>query len=237
MSNALQLVLSNPNPGMEDEFNEWYGGPHLLHGVETPGILSGQRFRRVPGPGSWPAGRHDYLMVWELDDPAFTLSELAKVKGTGAMPVSPAIDMDTVQPPTMWRRAEVRSAARIALDSTSSGTLVFGLYNARAGADGADAAFAGALLSGGLVSIADAPGVASAQYLTLADEQIRGNCRKYAHGLLIELHDEATGVASLADMLSTLPHADPERWMAIIFRPMAARVTRQQGREPVALHA
>jgi len=221
MANALQLVLSNPTPGMETEFNHWYGGDHLIHGVETPGILSGQRFRRAEGP--WPSGTHDYMMIWELDDPAFSLAELAKIKGTDTMPISPAINMDTVQPPTMWRRAEVRSAARIATDSRSRQTVIFGLYNA---ADGGDAAFAQTLLTGGLVALADQPGVISAEYLTLADEQIRGNCRKYTHGILIELHDEAAGLAALDDKLAALPHADPARWMAIVFRPLGARTTK-----------
>jgi hypothetical protein len=222
MSNALQLVLSNPNPGMEAEFNEWYGGSHLLHGVETPGVLSGQRFKRAPAP--WPAGSHDYMMIWELDDPAFTLAALAKVKGSAEMPISPAIDMNTVQPPTMWRRAEMRSAARIPADSTSRQTLIFGLYNSLPGADNT---FADSLLTGGLLRLADMPGVISAQYLTLADEQIRGNCRKYPHGVLIELHDEAAGVAALKDVLNSLPHADAERWMATLFRPLGPKLTRE----------
>jgi CTP:molybdopterin cytidylyltransferase MocA len=221
MSNALQLVLSNPNPGFEDEFNAWYGGEHLIHGVETPGVLSGQRFRRAEGP--WPSGKHDYMMIWELDDPAFTLAELAKVKGTAEMPISPAINMDTVQPPTMWRRAQFRNAARIVNDSASRQTVIFGLYNA---AEAQDSEFAEALLSGGLMALADQPGVISADYLTLADEQIRGNCRKYSHGLLIELHDEAQGIAALKDRLTTLPQADPERWMAIVFRPIAGKTTK-----------
>ena len=225
MSNALQFALSNPNQGMEAEFNDWYGGSHLLHGVETPGILSGQRFRRVPGP--WPAGKHDYLMIWELDDPAFALAELQKVKGSADMPISPAIDMNTVQPPTMWRRAEVRSAARIPAPTASLGPVVLGLYNA---ADGLDGAFADALLGGGLAATADRAGVRSAQYLTLADEQIRGNCRKYPHGLLIELHDAGVGIAALEEALATLPHADAERWMAIVFEPLGTRVTKQDAK-------
>lgn len=221
MSNALQLVLSNPNPGMEEEFNEWYAGSHMQHGVETPGVLSGQRFKRAAGP--WPAGKHDYMIIWELDDPAYTLAELAKVKGTAEMPISPAINMDTVQPPTMWRRAEVRSAARPPVDSTSRQTVIFGLYNA---APGEDEQFVLALLQGGLVRLADLPGVISAQYLTLADEQIRGNCRKYPHGLLLELHDEARALAALKEELAKLAHADAERWMAIVFRPLGPRTTR-----------
>jgi hypothetical protein len=221
MSNALQLVLSNPTPGMEIEFNEWYAGSHLQHGVETPGVRSGQRFKRTAGP--WPAGQHDYMMIWELDDPAYTLAALAKVKGTDEMPISPAINMDTIQPPTMWRRAEVRSAARVAMDSGSRQTLIFGLYTAAAGEDGA---FADALLRGGLVELADRPGVISAQYLTLADEQIRGNCRKYPHGLLLELHDEAQALDALKDVLPALPYVNAEKWMAIVFRPLGVRTTR-----------
>ena len=221
MSNALQLVLSNPNPGIEAEFNEWYGGSHMLHGLETPGVLAGQRFTRVPGP--WPAGKHDYMIIWELDDPAFTLAALAKMKDTKVMPISPAINMDTVQPPTMWRRAEVRSAARVTADSSTRHTVVFGLYNA---APDADQAFVGSLLGGGLVKLADLPGVISAQYLDLADEQIRGNCRKYPHGLLLELDDETLALAALKDVLTGLPHADAERWMAIVFRPLAPRTTK-----------
>lgn len=222
MSTSLQLVLSNPTEGMDAEFNEWYAGPHLLHGIETPGVLSGQRFRRAEGP--WPSGKHDYLMIWELDDPAFTLAELAKVKGTDTMPISPAINMDTVQPPTMWRRAQVRSAARLPVDSTSRHTIVFGLYTA---AEGQDEAFATALLSGGLVTLADLPGVISAEYLTLADEQIRGNCRKYPHGLVLELADEAVAIPALRDRLAALPHADTEKWMAILFQPMGGKVTKK----------
>ena len=207
---------------MEAEFDAWYGGSHLIHGVETPGVLSGQRFRRTKGP--WPSGVHDYLMIWELDDPAFTLAELAKVKGSAEMPISPAINMDTVQPPTMWRRAEVRSAARSTADSTSLRTIVFGLYNAT---EGQSDAFAASLLHGGLARLADLPGVRAAQYLTLADEQIRGNCRKYPHGVVIELEDEQQGVASLTEALAALPGADPERWMAIVFRPLDKRMTKQ----------
>jgi hypothetical protein len=221
MSNALQLVLSNPNAGLEAEFNSWYGGDHLIHGVETPGVLSGQRFRRTEGP--WPSGIHDYMMIWELDNPAFTLAELAKVKGTDEMPISPAINMDTVQPPTMWRRAEFRNIARIVKDSTSRETLIFGLFNA---IQGKDMEFTNALLTGGLMALADQPGVIAAEYLTLADEQIRGNCRKYPHGVLIELHDESAGIAALKGPLAALPFADPERWMAIVFRPLGCKATK-----------
>src|SRR6185436_3916427 len=135
-------------------------------GVLTPGILAGQRFRRVDGP--WPAGKHDYLTIWEMDDPAFALAQLAQARGTDAMPLSPSVDMSTVQPPTMWRRATVRTAARIATDTSERKTIVLMLANAVEGD-----AFERALLGGGLAALADVPGVISAELLTLAAEQIR----------------------------------------------------------------
>ena len=220
MATCFQFALSNPVPGQEEEFNRWYGTDHLIHGVLTPGILAGQRFRRAPGP--WPSGKHDYLTIWEMDDPAFALAELAKARGTDTMPISPSVDMSTVQPPTMWRRATVRTAARVATDTSERRTLVLMLANPAAGEA---EPFEGVLLRGGLAELADLPGVISAELLTLADEQIRGSARKYAYAVLLELHDEGQALESLADRVPALPHLDRERWIAVVFRPIGHRVT------------
>ena len=225
MATSFQFALSNPVPGHEEEFNRWYGTDHLIHGVLTKGILAGQRFRRVEGP--WPSGKHDYLTIWEMDDPAHALAQLAQARGTDAMPISPSVDMSTVQPPTMWRRATVRSAARIATDTSERRTVVLMLANAAAGEGGA---FEGALLRGGLVELADLPGIISAELLTLADEQIRGSARKYACAVLLGLHDEGEARASLAGRLPALPHLDAERWLAALFRPLGGRMTTADAR-------
>jgi hypothetical protein len=225
MPTCLQFALSNPTPGNEAEFNRWYGAEHLQHGVLTPGISAGQRFRRINGP--WPSGTHDYLMIWELNDPAFSLAELAKARHGEAMPISPAIDMATVQPPTMWRRATVRNAARLATDTTSRKSVVLALMNAREGEDGK---FQAALLGGHLAGLADLPGVLSAELLTLADEQIRGNARKYRFGVLIELLDEQAALPALAAPLAALPHLDAQRWLAPVFRPLGGRLTTTDAR-------
>ena len=220
MAMCFQFALSNPVPGQEEEFNRWYGTDHLIHGVLTPGISAGQRFRRSEGP--WPSGKHDYLTIWEMDDPAFALAQLAQARGTDSMPISPSVDMSTVQPPTMWRRATVRTAARIATDTSERKTVVLMLANA-APAEGA--AFEGALLRGGVAELADLPGVVSAELLTLADEQIRGSAKKYAYAVLLELHDETEALASLKDRVPALPHLDRERWFAVVFRPIGHRLT------------
>jgi hypothetical protein len=41
----IDLVFSNPVPGMEDEFNEWYSDRHVHEIVRVPGYVSAQRFR------------------------------------------------------------------------------------------------------------------------------------------------------------------------------------------------
>jgi len=231
MATCFQFALSNPVPGQEDEFNRWYGTDHMHHTVLIPGILAGQRFRRAEGP--WPSGKHDYLTIWEMDDPAFALAELAKARNTETMPISPSVDMSTVQPPTMWRRATVRSAARIAMDTSERGTLVLMLANAPAGGG---AAFEDALVRGGLAELADLRAVVSAELLTLADQQIRGSAKKYAYAVLLEVRDEREALASLADCLPALPHLDRERWYAVVFRPIGHRLTTSEARRAAAKH-
>lgn len=225
MATCLQFALSNPVQGQEDEFNRWYGTDHLTHVLLTPGILAGQRFRRVADP--WPPGKHDYLMIWEMDDPSFALAQLAQATGTERMPISPAIDMSTVQPPTMWRRSTVRSTARIATDTGERKTVVLMLANA-VGGDGE--AFEASLLRGGLAALADLPGVICAELLTLAAEQIRGSARKYAFAVLLELHDESAALASLGSRLPALPHLDRDGWFAAVFRPIGHRLTTADAR-------
>jgi len=220
MATSLQFALANPTPGMEEEFNRWYSGDHTDHVIRIPGILAGQRFQRAKGP--WPSGKHDYVMIWEMDDPKFALEQLGKARGGEDMPLSPSIDMATVQPPTMWLRASVRNKARVVTESASRKTIIMGLVNA---VKDEAPAFEKSLINGGLAALADAPGVLSADFLTLADEQIRGSARKYAYGLLIELADESTGVASLTGPLAALPHCDYSNWIAAVFRPMNARIT------------
>lgn len=229
MPTCLQFALSNPVAGREDEFNRWYEADHLRNGVLTPGVLAGQRFRRTDGP--WPPGKHDYLTIWEMDDPAFALEQLASVKGSQSMPISPAIDMTTVQPPTMWRRATVRARARIAVDTSERGALILMLANAH---EGRGDAFEKALLRGGLADLADSPGVIVTELLTLAEQQIRGNARKYAYALLLELHDEGAALASLRDRVPELPLLDRERFLATVFHPLGRRMTTADAKRAVA---
>jgi hypothetical protein len=66
----ILLVFTNPVPGREAEFHRWYEEDHMPYVLETPGILSAQRFvlptsRR---PSRAPAGSgHRHLVVYELE--------------------------------------------------------------------------------------------------------------------------------------------------------------------------
>ena len=218
MATSLQFALCNAVTGMENEFVNWYGTEHLEHVLSVPGINAGQMFHRVTGP--FPPGKHDFMMIWEFDSPQYALTQLAEAKGSTQMPISPALDFQNVQPPTMWIRATIRSAARIATDTEQRGPLVLALLNAEK--DQYDR-FEEDILQTHLRQIADLPAVQAASFLTLARQQIRGSARKYRCAVLVELDNEAAGLQQLADVIPALPLLDQERWIAPVFRPNGKR--------------
>ena len=57
---GLLLVMGEPHPDAEAEFNRWYDEEHLKERIACPGILGARRFRAVEG-----APR--YLALYELD--------------------------------------------------------------------------------------------------------------------------------------------------------------------------
>jgi hypothetical protein len=64
MKNLL-LVFSEPAPGGEDEYNEWYTQTHLGEVVATPGFVAAQRFRFVSTNGEEPS--QGYIAIYEVD--------------------------------------------------------------------------------------------------------------------------------------------------------------------------
>ncbi len=76
----LQIVMTSPTAGREDEFNDRYENVHVPEVLRMPGFLSGQRFRIVdPEPVDSEAGELPrYLAVYEIesDDIATTLDTI-----------------------------------------------------------------------------------------------------------------------------------------------------------------
>jgi hypothetical protein len=69
MTKQILVVVSNPTPGHEDEYNRWYSEQHLADVLRVPGFVAAQRFKltmdsanSLPGP---------YLAIYEMesDDP------------------------------------------------------------------------------------------------------------------------------------------------------------------------
>jgi hypothetical protein len=65
------LVLANPVPGLEQEFNDWYTNTHMGDLVQLDGWAGAQRFRIVTNvdPRPTDAGYNlGYLIIWDLED-------------------------------------------------------------------------------------------------------------------------------------------------------------------------
>lgn len=76
MSDNILVVLTNPVPGKEDEFNEWYSNVHIQEICTIPGFKSAQRFK-LGDAQMGPVGQHQYLAIYEIDgDPAVALEAL-----------------------------------------------------------------------------------------------------------------------------------------------------------------
>jgi len=94
----IDLVLSNPVPGMEDEFNEWYSDRHVHEILRVPGYVSAQRYRvtrhRVSGSGSsgMPEPPFQYLALYEVEgDPEAILARFGEAVSAGQITSSPAL--------------------------------------------------------------------------------------------------------------------------------------------------
>jgi hypothetical protein len=92
----LLVAFSNPVPGKEEEYNAWYGGPHIAEVLKIPGFLAAQRFRLSEQQMEGTSCPWCYLVIYEIDaeSPGAALRELERRIGTEAMVLSPALDPD-----------------------------------------------------------------------------------------------------------------------------------------------
>lgn len=98
MAKYTFVVLSNPTPGKEAEFNEWYNKQHIPDVLNIPGMVCAQRFRIAadqPGADQKP---HRYLALYEIEtnDLPGVFKELAARRDTADMVMSDAIDLKGV---------------------------------------------------------------------------------------------------------------------------------------------
>ena len=62
MKRGLLLTMTEPPPGMDEEFNAWYDQEHLPERLAIPGFRSARRW-----VGEGPPGCGRYLATYELD--------------------------------------------------------------------------------------------------------------------------------------------------------------------------
>ena len=96
---VIDLVQTNPKPGREDEFNEWYSTRHVYDLLRVPGIISVQRYRvtgnrRVDGSGYEGMPQpFQHLAVYEIEgSPEDVLAGIEKAREAGEIPWSDALD-------------------------------------------------------------------------------------------------------------------------------------------------
>jgi hypothetical protein len=99
MAKHIFLALTNPVPGKEAEFNDWYDKHHVPDVINVPGFVSGQRFKLADAQfGGEASKQYRYLALYEIetDDIATTIKELRARGGTPDIVPSDAIDMKVV---------------------------------------------------------------------------------------------------------------------------------------------
>jgi hypothetical protein len=230
MPTYYQFAFSSPVEGFESEYDRWYSEDHLRHTVALSVVSAGQRFKRVSGT-PWPTGRHENLVVWELaGDPTAAIETLLANHDTDAMPISPAIDMASVQPPTMELVRRVVGSVEQEFVNASRGPLFLAFLNAAESEEGSEAALEAHMLDDALLQFAALPDVGAASFWKLTEAQLRGSARKYRYLLMLEAQDEKTLLESLVaggDRLTVISHTDPERMFAALFTPLTQRVSTQ----------
>lgn len=87
VENAILVVRSNPAPGREDEYNEWYDGEHVPQMLAVPGFVRARRYVVHGTPDAPPEFR--YLAIYEIEGPVDEA-----LAALGAAKVSPSASLD-----------------------------------------------------------------------------------------------------------------------------------------------
>ncbi len=93
------FVLSNPTPGDDDEYNQWYTNRHIVDVVKlVPGVRSVQRFALADEQRRDPPYAYRYLAFYEVerDQAAEVFAQLRSISGTEIMPVSDTFQRDHI---------------------------------------------------------------------------------------------------------------------------------------------
>jgi hypothetical protein len=98
MPHFKYIVFTQPKPGQDDAYNDWYDNIHLAEVIAVEGFVAAQRFKLVDVPGN-AQGASRYLAIYEIeaDDPEAVLDRLVALGTTGGMVISDALDRDSAK--------------------------------------------------------------------------------------------------------------------------------------------
>src|SRR5215468_1280424 len=90
MGRFVFVVQTEPVPGRDREYNQWYDEIHLKDVCAFPGFVGARRFRLVEGDA-----KTRYLALYELetDDPQRDLAALTAAAGRERMRMTDALDL------------------------------------------------------------------------------------------------------------------------------------------------
>src|ERR1700744_3319196 len=94
MATYLYLLLVNPKPGREQEWDDWHTHRHVVDILKVPVFVSCKRFRAAPQQRNDQAARWQFLALYEMetDDPNAVFEEVGRQIASGAMAMSDASD-------------------------------------------------------------------------------------------------------------------------------------------------
>lgn len=87
------VVLTNPVPGREEEYNDWYDNRHIPDVLAVPGFVGAQRFKLVVNPGGGEA-QWQYYAIYQMEtnDPEGAIDDVLARWCTEKMPNSDSLD-------------------------------------------------------------------------------------------------------------------------------------------------
>lgn len=99
------IVLTNCEPGKDEEFNRWYDEVHIPDLLDTPGIVGARRSTLADAQVMMDENglrlctskdidaRHRYLSIYDIeaDDPEAVLRDVLARSGTERMHLSPTL--------------------------------------------------------------------------------------------------------------------------------------------------
>jgi hypothetical protein len=87
------VAFTNPEPGRDREFNEWYDKQHIPDVLRLPGFTAAQRFKLCEQQQAAARPEYQYLTIYEIDTQDITsvMQALSRTVGTEAMPLSGAL--------------------------------------------------------------------------------------------------------------------------------------------------